>query len=86
MGSKDFRIQEVAMFSLCHSMFFIFSWNFFKAPNEKKYFSDPNERSEWGAEQVGFFMRGFKIISKKKNKEGQWENKDPSSIFNPLPP
>jgi hypothetical protein len=32
-------------------------------------------------------MRGFKINfqGKNENKEGQWENMDPSCILNPLP-
>jgi hypothetical protein len=41
IGSKDFIIQEVAMFSLCHSMFLFFSWKFILKPQMKKLLLRP---------------------------------------------
>jgi hypothetical protein len=41
IGSKDFIILEVAMFSLCHSMFTFFSWKFILKPQMKKLLLRP---------------------------------------------
>ena len=46
--SNDLKMQKGAMFSLCHSVFVIFSRNFFMSQMKKPFFKS-NEPSKWGA-------------------------------------
>ena len=74
-GQRISEYRKWPCFPFVTPYFYFFMEIYLKAPNEKKYFSDLNERSEWEAQQVGFFLRGFKIISKKKQKQGGAEGK-----------
>ena len=49
----------------------------------KNNFLDPNEHSQWGAQQEGFLMRGWKIVFTKNNnkKVGAGGKRDPRSMI-----